>query len=74
MGRKSYLGGHTLLTQSPGAYLKQMERDAVTHRKRAARTQQHYDKYKNDPNYRREFDKKAFALLARQKKKSKPRS
>jgi hypothetical protein len=69
MKRNSYLGGHTVLTQKPSAYMKQMERDAVANRKRADRMQQHHDKYTTDPQYRREFDKQAFARLDKQRKR-----
>jgi hypothetical protein len=33
----SYLADHTILTQSPGAYEKQLEKDAINARKRAKR-------------------------------------
>jgi len=59
MSRGSYLGGHTVLTQGRYAYERQMERDAVNAKKRAARQQEHADKYRTDPSYRRAFDKHA---------------
>jgi hypothetical protein len=62
-------GGHPVLTQHPGAYAKQLEKDAINANKRAQRQQEHYDRYKTDPDYRRRFDQQAF----RQRRgKSKP--
>ena len=55
MGRGSYLGGNTVLTQQPKAYEGQLERDAVNAKKRAKREQEHYDRMKSDPEYRRAF-------------------
>jgi hypothetical protein len=68
---KSYLGGHTVLTQSERAFMHQLEVDASKARRRAERDQEEFDRRRNDPDYRRRFDKKALELRERQLKKRK---